>query len=86
MFMELQFANITADIYEDLQEELTKIGVSISGDSGNITTKGIEGRFQRNPESDTLAIQIDKTPIILPENIVANKIIKVVERLGGTVV
>lgn len=82
--MKLAYKNITPEIYTRLKKELNGIGVSIEGNKGSISTRGIKGRFDRNTDQDTLEINIDKTPMLMPRSLVANQITNLVTKLGGT--
>ena len=82
--MKLAYKNITPEIYTRLKKELNGIGVSIEGNKGHISTRGIKGRFDRNTDEDTLEINIDKTPMLMPQSLVANQITNLVTKLGGT--
>ena len=81
--MKLSYKNITEEVYALLKEEIAKIGVEIEGDKGDITTKGIRGRFDRNPEDNTLEIVLDRTPFVMPKTFVAGQISKTVTKVGG---
>jgi len=83
--MNLQFKNVTTDVFDKLKEEMNKIGVDIEGEHGDITTKGIEGSFNRDTEKETLEIAIEKTPFILPKRLVIHTITKVITENGGEV-
>ncbi len=83
--MNLQFKNVTNEVFEKLREEMNKIGVDIEGEQGDITTKGIRGSFSRDMDNDTLEIEIEKTPIILPKKLVVHTITKVITENGGEV-
>jgi hypothetical protein len=65
---------------------MSKIGVDITGDQGNISAKGIKGSFHRDPVNGDLVIQIDKTPMLLPSSFIANKITSVITENGGEAV
>lgn len=81
----LEYKNVTPEVFEGLKGEMDKIGVSISGDKGNISTKGIKGRFDRDVDNNTLEIIIDKTPFVLPESFITSKITEAITKNGGEV-
>ena len=84
--MNLQFKNVTPEVFEKLKKVMGNIGVEIEGDQGDIAAQGIKGSFNRDPESGMLEIEIKKTPFILPKSMLANQIKNMVTNSGGEVV
>jgi len=82
-----QYSGITPEIFDKLRNQLSKVGIDMEGNAGQIAEKGISANYAYSPESNSLSINDVK--VGFPANMMYNsetileKISETVESSGG---
>lgn len=50
------YTGVTAEVYNELKSKLQSMGLTLQGDSGRISEKGVKANYNYNPEAQSLEI------------------------------
>ena len=57
MARQVQYKGIKPESFESLKDKLKEMGLSLQGNNGSFSEKGVSGKYNYNPENETLAIE-----------------------------
>ncbi|RAU82937.1 hypothetical protein [Pontibacter arcticus] len=52
----VQYAGISPEAFEAFKSKIQQVGVSLQGNNGNFSEKGVSGAYAYNPETQELVI------------------------------
>ncbi|WP_242918042.1 hypothetical protein [Pontibacter liquoris] len=56
MAKSVQYTNINPEAFNALKEKLKQMGLTLQGNNGSFSEKGVSGKYTYNPEAQILAI------------------------------
>ncbi|MCC9137448.1 hypothetical protein ACFSKU_08660 [Pontibacter silvestris] len=87
MAKNVQYAGVKPEAFDQLKSKLQQMGLSLKGNSGNISEKGVSAKYDYNPEAEMLAI--DDLKVGFPASMMLNsdslvqRLTQIVEQHGG---
>ncbi len=88
MSKQAHFTSVNPQAFEQLKGKLQQLGLSLQGNSGNISEKGVKAKYNYNPDEQTL--QIDDLSVGFPASMMVNadslvqRMKQMVEEFGGS--
>ena len=88
MSKQAHFTSVNPQAFEQLKGKLQQLGLSLQGNSGNISEKGVKAKYNYNPDEQTL--QIDDLSVGFPASMMVNadslvqRMKQMVEEYGGS--
>ena len=77
-----QYSGITPEIYNTLKSQLSSLGISLQGNEGRISEKGVSAEYAYSPESQTLTI--NNVKVGFPASMMFNSD-KIIQKISETV-
>ncbi|MFD2247616.1 hypothetical protein [Pontibacter ruber] len=83
------YSGVTPEVYNQLKTKLQSMGLTLHGDNGNISEKGVNARYNYNPEAQSL--EIDDLSVGFPASMMINadslvqRMNQMIEQYGGRV-
>lgn len=57
MARQVQYEGIKPEAFDLLKDKLKQMGLSLQGNNGSFSEKGVSGKYNYHPENETLAIE-----------------------------
>ena len=87
MSKQVHFTSVSPDAFNQLKDKLKQLGLTLQGNQGNISEKGINAKYNYNSEEQSL--QINDLSVGFPasmmvnENSLVQRMTQMVEEYGG---
>jgi hypothetical protein len=87
MSTKLLYAGVKPEAFEKLKDRLKQMGLSLNSNSGSFNEKGVSGKYNYNPDDETL--DIDDLKVGFPASMMLNeaslkqRMTDLVEKEGG---
>lgn len=81
------YTGVTPEVYNELKGKLQSMGLTLQGDNGHISEKGVKARYNYNPEAQSL--EIDDLSVGFPASMMVNadslvqRMNQMIEQHGG---
>jgi hypothetical protein len=88
MAKQVHFKGVNQQAFEQLKGKLKQLGLTLQGNNGDISEKGVKARYNYDPEQETL--QIDDLSVGFPASMMVNsdslvqRMTQMVQEYGGT--
>lgn len=87
MAKNVQYAGVRPEAFDQLKSKLQQMGLSLKGNNGNISEKGVSARYSYNPDAEVLEINDLKVgfpaSMMLNSDSLVQRLTQVVEQHGG---
>ncbi|MER2998737.1 hypothetical protein [Pontibacter populi] len=90
MSKQVHFTSVSPEAFNHLKDKLKQLGLTLQGNEGNISEKGINAKYNYN--SDSQSLQINDLSVGFPasmmvnENSLVQRMTQMVEEYGGRTV
>ena len=90
MAKQVHFTSVSPAAFDQLKDKLKQLGLTLQGNEGNISEKGVNARYHYDPEQQNL--QINDLSVGFPasmmvnENSLVQRMTQMVEEYGGKTV
>lgn len=71
MAQQVHFTSVSPEAFNQLKDKLKQLGLTLQGNEGNISEKGVKARYYYNPEQQSL--QIDDLSVGFPASMMVNE-------------
>lgn len=66
------YSNVDRAKFENLRSAIAPYATLPEGDSGSIESQGIKGRYDYDPQAQTLTITLEEVPFFIPRSMIWN--------------
>jgi hypothetical protein len=87
MSRQVHFTSVSPEAFNQLRDKLKQLGLTLQGNEGNISEKGVNAKYNYNPEQQSL--QINDLNVGFPASMMVNtdslvqRMTQMVEEFGG---
>lgn len=87
MSRQVHFTSVSPEAFNQLRDKLKQLGLTLQGNEGNISEKGVKAKYNYNPEQQSL--QINDLDVGFPASMMVNtdslvqRMTQMVEEFGG---